>query len=108
MENWLSALGIGGWIVAVIGAISLALQKWLPQKGSLEHALIDQLQEQMDSLTKRVGELEDDARKRETYIRRLERRERAWARHLNAVQIGISNGSIPPMLELPDELLEEL
>lgn len=108
MENWLSALGIGGWVVAIIGAVSLAIQKWIPQKGSLEHALIDQLQEQLDKLGQRVDDLEDDARKREQYIRRLERRERAWARHLNNVQIGVANRTIPPMIEMPAELLEEI
>lgn len=90
MPEWVS--NIGGWLVAVI----IAIIAWFPKKGSLEHQMIDQLQERVASLetgseqqSKRVDYLEDA-------LIWYRRRDVAWERRESVLMSVAERGAFPP------------
>lgn len=98
----------GGWITAIVTVIvGGAIALW-PKKGTLEHQLIDQLQEEVTGLRTRVDAVEAREVIRERYVRVLEKRDQAWSRYHTEVAIGVEKGSIPPMPPLPAVLMEDV
>lgn len=112
---WLQLFNVGGIIVALISFGALALQKWLPQKGSLEHQRIDQLQQDLEAeraerekLTRRMDQInerfDEEAREKRRLQRLVQQQDLAWRRWHSMVEMGIAAGTIPPLIELPPEL----
>lgn len=104
----------GGWVVSIIlGVIALVGVLW-PRRGSLEHTRITQLQtdrdadhKRIESLQDRLDELDDRLEERDGRILRLLERDLLWKQWHHRVLIGLADGSIPPMIDLPSKLLED-
>ena len=98
----------GGWITAALIALIAGVFALWPKKGSLEHQMIDQLQEQVASLEARLKRVEERETTREQYARKLEKRDQAWALYYTQVAIGVEKGHVPPLPPLPEFLMEIL
>lgn len=95
---------IGGWVVAVvvafIAAIGAAVGALFPKKGSLEHQMIDQQQERIEALEKRVDLLEPA-------LVWYQRRDVAWERREALLMGGVERGEYPPWPARTGILAEE-
>lgn len=76
---------LGGWGVAIL----LAVVALLPKKGSLEHQMIDQQQERIESLEGRLDRLEPD-------LSRERLKNVAWERREGDLMSGVERGVYPP------------
>ena len=92
----------GGWAVALTGAIIA----FLPKKGSLENARIDQLQEDLQDERAARSALEVRVAGIDRTNRFFLRRDLAWQRHYHSVQMGVEAGLVPPWPEMPSILVE--
>ena len=91
---------IGGWIVAVIIGAIAAVASLFPKKGSLEHQMIDQQQERIETLEARVDRLEPA-------LLRYQRRDLAWERREAQLMSGVERGVYPPWPDKTGILAEE-
>jgi hypothetical protein len=91
---------IGGWLVAIVTAIIAAIVSLFPKKGSLEHQMIDQQQERIESLEGRVDRLEP-------MLVWHQRRDVAWERRESQLMSGVERGEYPPWPERTGILAEE-
>ncbi|QNA93271.1 MULTISPECIES: hypothetical protein [unclassified Microbacterium] len=91
---------IGGWVVAVIVGAIAAVASLFPKKGSLEHQMIDQQQERIETLEKRVDSLEPA-------LLRYQRKDLAWERREAQLMSGVERGEYPPWPEKTGILAEE-
>lgn len=91
---------IGGWLVAIVTAIIAAIVSLFPKKGSLEHQMIDQQQERIESLEGRVDRLEP-------MLVWHQRRDVAWERRESQLMNGVERGEYPPWPERTGILAEE-
>lgn len=91
---------IGGWLVAIVTAIIAAIVSLFPKKGSLEHQMIDQQQERIESLESRVDRLEPA-------LLWYQRRDLAWERRESQLMNGVERGEYPPWPERTGILAEE-
>ncbi len=91
---------IGGWMVAIVTAIIAAIVSLFPKKGSLEHQMIDQQQERIESLEGRVDRLEP-------MLVWHQRRDVAWERRESQLMNGVERGEYPPWPERTGILAEE-
>jgi len=80
---------IGGWVVAILTAVIAAIVSLFPKKGSLEHQMIDQQQERIEALEKRVDLLEP-------LLVWHQRRDVAWERRESQLMSGVERGEYPP------------
>lgn len=103
MDTWL--VPVSGWIVAVITGIFLAVQKWLPQKGSVEHKLIDQLQEQMESVLQEQKHQKSEISDLRDELRGTEYELIEWRMWAAEVIVGVQNGTVPPFKDQPSRTL---
>lgn len=91
---------IGGWLVAVIVGAIAAVASLFPKKGSLEHQMIDQQQERIEALEKRVDLLEP-------LLVWHQRRDVAWERRESLLMGGVERGEYPPWPARTGILAEE-
>lgn len=91
---------IGGWVVAVIVAGITAVVSLFPKKGSLEHQMIDQQQERIETLESRVDRLE-------SMLVWYQRRDVAWERRESQLMSGVERGEFPPWPARTGILAEE-
>lgn len=91
---------IGGWVVAIITAALAAVVSLFPKKGSLEHQMIDQQQERIESLEERVDRLEP-------MLLWHQRRDVAWERRESQLMSGVERGEYPPWPARTGILAEE-
>ena len=91
---------IGGWLVAIVTAIIAAIVSLFPKKGSLEHQMIDQQQERIESLEGRVDRLEP-------LLVWHQRRDVAWERRESQLMNGVERGEYPPWPQRTGILAEE-
>lgn len=91
---------IGGWLVAIVTAIIAAIVSLFPKKGSLEHQMIDQQQERIESLEGRVDRLEP-------MLVWHQRRDVAWERRESQLMNGVERGEYPPWPQRTGILAEE-
>ena len=96
----------GGWITAALIALIAGVFALWPKKGSLEHQMIDQLQEQVAALEARLRRVEERETVREKFVRTLEKRDQAWSLYYTQVAIGVERGTVPPLPERPEILRE--
>lgn len=80
---------IGGWVIAVIVAGIAAISALLPKKGSLEHQMLDQQQERIEALEKRIDRIEP-------MLVWYQRRDVAWERRESQLMSGVERGEYPP------------
>ncbi|MGU3424041.1 hypothetical protein [Microbacterium paraoxydans] len=91
---------IGGWVVAVLIALISAITSLFPKRGSLEHQMIDQQQERIETLEERVDRLEPA-------LLWYQRRDLAWERRESLLMSGVERGVYPPWPERTGILAEE-
>lgn len=90
---------IGGWVVAVLTVTISAVVSLFPKKGSLEHQMLDQQQERIDALEKRIDRIEP-------MLVWYQRRDIAWQRYVSTIQTGAERGVMPPWPDLDGILAE--
>jgi hypothetical protein len=91
---------IGGWVVAVLIALISAITSLFPKRGSLEHQMIDQQQERIETLEERVDRLEPA-------LLWYQRRDLAWERRESQLMSGVERGVYPPWPDRTGILAEE-
>lgn len=104
----------GGWVVSIIlGVIALVGVLW-PRRGSLENTRIDQLQEdrdadrlEMKAMRDRLDKLDQENGDYRKKVQRLLERDLKWKQYHHRILLGVADGSIPPLPELPADLMEE-
>ncbi|WP_136043218.1 MULTISPECIES: hypothetical protein [unclassified Microbacterium] len=87
--NGPSGAAILGVVGIAIGALLSGLLRLIPAKGSLEHQMIDQQQERIESLEGRVDRLEP-------LLVWHQRRDVAWERRESQLMSGVERGEYPP------------
>lgn len=104
---------VGGWVAAIVVALLTLIGSVVAvrhQKGSRENRLIDQLQEELDSV--RVAQAASDAdrvrerREDQARMARLEARDRVYIPHILKLNWHIEQGLGPPAPAIP-ELIKE-
>ena len=80
---------IGGWVVAVLTVTISAVVSLFPKKGSLEHQMLDQQQERIEALEKRIDRIEP-------MLVWYQRRDVAWERRESQLMSGVERGEFPP------------
>jgi len=91
---------IGGWVVAILTVSISAVVSLFPKKGSLEHQMIDQQQERIETLEERVDRLEP-------MLLWHQRRDVAWERRESQLMSGVERGEYPPWPARTGILAEE-
>lgn len=91
---------IGGWVVAVITIIGGAIVALFPKRGSLEHQMLDQQQERIEALEKRIDRIEPA-------LVWYQRRDIAWERYVAQMESGHERGLYPPWPARTGILAEE-
>lgn len=90
---------IGGWVVAVLTVTISAVVSLFPKKGSLEHQMLDQQQERIDALERRIDRIEP-------MLVWYQRRDIAWERYVSTIKTGAERGVMPPWPDLDGILAE--
>lgn len=87
---------IGGWVVAVLIAVITAFVSLFPKKGSLEHQMIDQKQEEIVAKDARLEAIEARVDRLEAILVWYQRRDVAWERREAQLMNGVERGEFPP------------
>ena len=88
-------------VLALVGALSAALIRLLPQKGSIEHLRLDQYQEDLKSLQEKYDRMSERLDEAFRDIHMLRERDLMWQAHVNHLKNGAERGDYPPWPDLP-------
>lgn len=98
---------IGGWVVAILVASIAAVVSLFPKKGSLEHQMIDQKQEEITAKDARLEAVEARIDRLEAILVWYQRRDVAWERREAQLMNGVERGEYPPWPSRTGILAEE-
>lgn len=101
MPEWVTT--IGGWAAALV----LAIIALLPKKGSLEHQMIDQKQEEIKVKDERLTAVEARIDRLEAVLVWYQRRDVAWELRESRLMMGAERGEYPPWPARDGILTEE-
>lgn len=90
MPEWVTT--VGGWAAALV----LAVIALFPKKGSLEHQMIDQKQEEVKDKNERLTAVELRIERLEKLLLWYQRRDIAWERREMLLMRGAEGGIYPP------------
>jgi hypothetical protein len=101
---------VSPWIVALIGGSGAVLTMKIQHKGRPEHALIDQLQEEVAALrTEKASEIagmKKDIADLKAEQQKSKRREMIRDNYINKLRRHIEDGNPPPPPEWPEGLYD--
>lgn len=104
--GWI-ATNIVSIITPIVAAIGTILVARIPKKGSNENSVIDQLQENVESLTKRVDNLDNTIETQRKTIQVLFSKNLSLKKYIHALEIHIESGNPPPPPSAPNWLQKE-